>query len=32
MLSARDKERIHNWLLKRLDLKTVKVLYETTEK
>ncbi len=28
-LSARDKERIHNWLLIRLDLKAVKVYYET---
>jgi len=28
-LSAPDKERIHNWLLKRLGLKTVKVYYET---
>jgi hypothetical protein len=32
MLSARDKERIHNWLLKRLDLKTVRVFYETSGK
>jgi len=32
MLSAREKERIHNWLLKRLDLKTVKVYYETGRK
>lgn len=27
-LSKRDKERIHNWLLKRLGLKNVKVYYE----
>lgn len=31
-LSTRDKERIHNWLLKRLNLKTVSVYYETDKK
>ncbi len=31
-LSARDKERIHNWLLKRLNLNKVSVYYGTGEK
>lgn len=31
-LTSPDKERIHNWLLKRLGLKTVRVYYETEKK